>query len=528
MTKREATMTKQEGVRSTMAASEGLVLGIDIGTYETKGALVDPAGTIVAMHRRPHRVSFPRPGFAEHDPITVWWKGFLETTAELLSKPGVNAAAIRAVAVSGIGPCVLPLDSSGNPLRDAILYGVDGRAGLQIRQIEDRLGDDEIRRRCGTSLSAQSAGPKILWLEQEEPETFERTAMFVTCQTFITSRLTGDYRMDHATAAYFHPFYDRRAQRWNVGGLRTNLTEDQLPRLGWSSEILGSITPGAARETGLPIDVPVLVGAPDAPSEALSAGIAKPGEMMVMYGSSHFIIEVVDRPHDSPTLWPAPFLFPGTHLVAAGTSTAGSFTRWYTELLSSGSGGADELYEQMAREADTSPPGANGLLAMPYLSGERTPLNDPGARGGFLGLSMRHSRADIARSIAEGIAQSACAAISCFADEGLAPSKVRAVGGGTKNDAWVQAVSDISCLPQEVTRTAGASYGDAILAANVAGFIDSNADLTAWCKPVGTVRPRPEFQDLYARQRVAFQRFYESTRDVVETLQTLAQRKGQS
>lgn len=490
----------------------GLVLGVDIGTYEAKGVLVAADGSVVVQHRRPHSVLTPSPGFVEHDPHTVWWAGFVEIAQTLLADSGASAADVRAVAVSGIGPCVLPVDGDGEPLRNAILYAVDSRARTQIDDLNEAYSHEEIIARAGTPLSSQSAGPKILWVEQNEPETFSRAERFVTCQTFLVGRLTGHWRMDHATAAYFHPFYDRRIMDWNLTGAPSALRRDQLPEVAWSSEIAGQIQPDAADETGLAAGTPVLVGAPDAVVEALSAGVAEPGDMMIMYGSSHFIIEVLDRAHSSSTLWPAPFLFPNSHLAATSLPTAGSFTRWFANLLQPDAGGTDALYSDLAEAAEESPPGARGLLAVPYLSG------DPNARGGFVGLTMRHSRGDMARAVAESIAQGVARVIRRFSDDGLSPCRVRAVGGGTKNAVWLQAVSDITGITQEAVPGLGASYGDAMLAALAIGFIEDATDIASWVTVRKVVRPRASLASLYARQGDAFETLDTATREITRML----------
>lgn len=493
-------------------SASAVVMGVDIGTYEAKGVLMAADGSIVAQHRRPHSVLTPRQGCVEHDPRSVWWDGFVEITRALLSNSGLDASDVRAVAVSGIGPCVLPIDAAGDPLRNAILYAVDSRAQDQIVQLNCSFGQEEILARSGTPLSSQSAGPKILWIEQNEPEIFARAHRFVTCQTFVVGRLTGQWRVDHATAAYFHPFYDRRFMTWNLDGAPTALSREQLPELAWSSEIAGHIHSDAAAVTGLAIGTPVLVGAPDAVAEAFSAGVAEPGDMMIMYGSSHFIIEVLDHAHSSNALWPAPFLFPGSHLAAASLPTAGSFTRWFANLLDPDSGGSDELYTALAVAAESSPPGARGLVALPYLSG------DPQARGGFVGLTMQHTRGDMARAVAESIAQGVSRVLSRFGDDGLEPRRVRAVGGGTKNTVWLQAVSDISGLTQEAVPGLGASYGDAMLAAMAVGFLDDVQSISAWVSVQRTVAPRSEFADLYARQAAAFELLDTTTREIVSAL----------
>lgn len=494
------------------ARGAAFVLGVDIGTYEAKGVLVSADGTVVAQHRRPHSVLTPHPGFVEHDPEAVWWGGFVEITREVLRASGVDAADVRAVAVSGIGPCVLPVDADGSPLRNAILYAVDSRAQTQIDQLNDAYGADEILRRSGTPLSSQSAGPKILWIEQHEPDIFSAAERFVTCQTFLVGRLTDRWCMDHATAAYYHPFYDRRIMDWNLDGAPSGLNRAQLPETAWSSEIAGRIHADAAAATGLASGTPVLTGAPDAVVEALSAGVAEPGDMMIMYGSSHFIIEVLDQAHSSSTLWPAPFLFPDSHLAATSLPTAGSFTRWFADLLDPASGGTDALYTALAEAAEASPPGAHGLVALPYLSG------DPNTRGGFAGLTMQHSRGDMARAVVESIAHGVSRVLRRFDDDGLVPQRVRAVGGGTKNAAWLQAVSDVSGKTQEAVPGMGASYGDAMLAALAVGFIEDTADITSWVTVKKVVEPRDDLSSLYARQDAAFAIFDTAAREIVSVL----------
>lgn len=492
--------------------ASGFVLGVDIGTYEAKGVLVGPDGRIVSQHRRPHSVITPRAGFVEHDPQTVWWDGLVEIIQSLLNGSGTAATDVRAIAVSGIGPCVLPIDDAAEPLRNAILYAVDARAQAQIDQLNEAYDLAEIVERSGTPLSSQSAGPKILWIEQNEPEIFRRTERFVTCQTFLVGRLTGEWVIDHATAAYFHPFYDRRIGGWDLEGAPSALRRDQLPEPAWSSEIAGHVRVEAAAATGLAVGTPVLVGAPDAVVEALSAGVAEPGDMMIMYGSSHFIIEVLDEPHRSETLWPAPFLFPDTHLAATSLPTAGSFTRWLANLLDPESGGAESLYAELTDAAAISPPGARGLLALPYLSGA------PDQRGGFVGLTMQHSRGDMARAVAESIAQGVHRAICRFDVDGLVPRRVRAVGGGTKNAVWLQAVSDVSGMTQQAVSGLGASYGDAMLAALAVGFIESIEDVTSWVDVHSVIEPRTELAGLYARQAAAFDLFDTAARDIVTAL----------
>ncbi len=273
------------------------------------------------------------------------------------------------------------------------------------------LGEAAILERTGNALTSQSAGPKVAWLRDERPEAFAAAAMFHTCQSFLVARLTGEHVMDHTTAAYWGPFYDLRSNAWIEEWVSRTVEPERLPRLVWPTEVVGRVTAEAARATGLAAGTPVIAGAPDAPAEAVSAGVLGPGELMIMYGSSIFMIAVVGETMIDPRMWAAPYVFEGTSIVAGGTATAGTLTRWLIELLSDEheTAAISDHYGEFAAWAAGSPPGARGLDLLPYLSGERTPIHDPDARGVLFGLSLRHSRADVARAALEGIAQGSAA-----------------------------------------------------------------------------------------------------------------------
>lgn len=495
-----------------------LVIGIDIGTYEAKGVVVDAEGHVVASASRSHRLSVERPGFAEHDAEDAWWGGLVELVGRLLAAPGVDAADVRAICCSGIGPCVLPVDEAGRPLRPAILYGVDTRASDQIDEITRMLGDGVIRARSGNRLSSQSAGPKIAWIHDNEPEIHRAARRFVTSQTFLVGRLTGRWVVDHGSAGYFHPLYDLRSHRWNVAGCESFITEDALPELAWAGEIAGRVTATAAAATGLPEGLPVLVGSADAPMEALSCGVLDPGDLMLMYGSSHFLIEMVDEAVVSEGLYAAPYLFEGSFVLAAGTSTAGTITRWFVDLLGLEQSVDGEVFAELAAQAEASPPGARGLLALPHFSGERTPLDDPLATGGLLGLTLAHTRADVYRALLEGVAQGVRAVLEQYERAGAMPRTIRAVGGGTKNGVWTAAVSDISGVRQAVVTGSGASYGDAMLAALAVGLVPDRAALADWVAVDREIEPRRELAALYARQSELWSRLQHSTIEISHEL----------
>lgn len=490
-------------------------LGIDIGTYETKGVLVDPEGRICAQAARGHEMLVPHPGWAEHRPQEDWWGDFIFVCQRILADSGVAPQQIKAVACSAIGPCMLPVDEAGRPLMNGVLYGVDGRAEAQVRALTDRIGEDTIIARCGNALTSQSVGPKILWLKEERPEIYAQTAHILTSTSFLVQRLTGEVVIDHYTAANFAPLYDVERQTWVHDLADDILPLDKLPRLLWSNEVAGQITEAAAAETGLAVGTPVTAGTIDAAAEALSVGVDQPGDMMMMYGSTIFIILRAQSKVTDPRIWYAPWLFEGEHASMAGLATSGTLTHWFRDQLARDLDVAD-AFPALAEEAAKSPPGANGLLLLPYFSGERTPIHDIDAKGALFGLNLTHTRGDIYRALIEGIAFGTRHVTDTFAELGQSPTRLLAVGGGTKNALWLQATSNITGIDQIVCeKTSGASYGDAFLAALALGWVE-RSDITRWNPTAQSVTAQSDAR--LDHSYVLFRRLYEQTKDIAHAL----------
>ncbi|OYU20122.1 MAG: carbohydrate kinase [Rhodobacteraceae bacterium PARR1] len=486
-------------------------LGIDIGTFESKGVIVDGAGRIVASASRPHQMIVPRAGWAEHRADEDWWGDFVYLCRALLAQSGIEASQIKAVAASAIGPCMLPVDEDGAPLMNGVLYGVDTRATDQIAALNARIGEDVILNRCGNALTSQQVGPKILWLKETHPDLYARTAKVLTSTSYLTWKLTGEYVIDHYTAANFSPLYDVETQDWTADLAPDILPLDKLPRLMWSTEIAGHVTAAAAAETGLALGTPVTCGTIDAAAEAVSVGVQHPGEMMMMYGSTIFIIQVTAKALRDARLWYAPWLFPGTHASMAGLATSGTLTTWFRDALA-----RDADFAALVAEATASPKGAKGLLCLPYFSGERTPIHDPHARGVFFGLNLTHDRADMFRAVVEGIAAGTAHVMETYAEAGASPTQVMAVGGGTKNALWLQATSDFAGVAQEVCeKTVGASYGNAFLAATAIGAARPD-DIARWNPNVRTITP--DTVPAYAVQYPLWKRLYAQTKYIMREL----------
>lgn len=507
---------------------QDLLLGIDIGTYESKGVLTTISGEVVAQVAVPHQLLFPRAGWAEHDPELTWWGDFCTITKQLLSTPGVVAADIKGVGISAIGPDVLPIDENFNPLRMGILYGVDTRAVKEIDELNEKYGEDEIFNATANCLSSQSTGPKILWIKKNEPEVYKKARWFVDATTFIVARLTSRVVIDHFSAGCMVPMYDPWSNKWSDRFCKDFVNLEQLPEILWSHELAGRVTSKASELTGLAEGTPVSVGTIDAGAEALSVGVTKPGEMMMMYGSTIFMIQVTDNDQArEKRLWAGPYLFPGTWCLLAGMATSGSLTRWFRdqfapELVAAEKSGGASAYAELVKEAAETKPGAEGVIVLPYFSGERTPVMDPRAKGMIFGLSLTHTRGHIFRAILEGMGHGVKQHVDLFTSIGARPKTIKSVGGGTKNSIWLQAISDISGVPQEVAPlTFGASYGDALLAGVAVGLVSSPEEIRTWQGKARIISPDEKLAETYRPLSEIYTSLYDATKNQMHKLHEL-------
>ena len=497
-------------------------LGIDIGTYESKGALVDENAQIVATHACPHIMESPKPGYAEHDAEKTWWGDFCEISNALIEKAKIDSSDIAAVCCSTIAPCCLPVDEGLNPLRKAILYGVDVRASEEIKYLENLYGADNIFEKCGTPITSQSVGAKILWLKNHEPEIYKKAAKFVTGATYLVAKLTGNYVIDNYTAATWVPMYNVEKCDWE-DDLDLFCKREQLADCKWSHEIIGTVTDQAAGVTGLAAGTPVITGTADASAEAVSVGVFDPGDMMLMYGSSIFIIHVVDHFTKDKRLWAGPYLFPGTYSVAAGMSTTGTLTRWFRDNLARDVLKLQETeginsYDYLAKGIEDIKPGSDGLVVLPYFSGERTPINDSLAKGMIFGLNLLHTREHIYNACLEGVGYGISQHFDIFDERKMGTKKVMAVGGGTKSPKWLQIVSDISGKMQNIAKVEiGAAYGDALLAAMGVGHYKDSKEIAKVIENKKQIQPNPENTLLYGPYKKRYSQLYEATKEIMHS-----------
>lgn len=508
-----------------------LLMGIDVGTYGSKGVLCSSEAEVIAKHQVEHGLSVPRPGWAEHDADEVWWKDLCTISHALLDEANVTGDDVAAIGVSGLGPDVVPLDAQGRALRPAILYGVDVRSAQEIADLNDQFGAEAMAELGGMYLTSQAIGPKILWIRRNEPEVFAQTRYLCSCSTFLVYRLSGEYVLDQHSASLFNPLYDIHNLAWSDRYADAIVAGIPLPRQAWPGEVVGTVTSQAAKETGLRPGTPVTAGTIDAISEAVSVGVMQPGDLMMMYGTTTFFILILDSlvaPEE--TLWHTPYAFPGLYDFEAGMATTGALTRWFRDNfaqreMAAEKAGGPNAYAVLTREAEAVPPGCEGLVILPYFSGERTPLNDPQARGLIAGLSLAHGRGHLFRAILEAIAYGVAHNMEAMQAAGANPHRAVAVGGGTKSELLLQIVSDVTGIEQELPAQAiGAAYGDAFLAGLATELVPMSALDAQWVRAARRFEPDAKRQALYAEYYGIYQDLYPHTKEDIHALAELGTR----
>ena len=505
--------------------SDAYFMGIDTGTSETKGVLIDVDANIIATAAAGHEIKQVGPNAYDHDAEKDWWGDFCKVSNELISKSGVNPSDIKCVTSSALGLCCVAVDENCVPTRPAISYGIDGRAEKQMRDLEAEWGPEFIDRVFGRPLCSSDVPPKIRWIQENDPEAYERTAKFINSSTYITAKLTGEYYIDDflGMAGGFKPLYgeDGHPTEETCKGI---CRPDQLATIAHETDVIGHVTEQAAAETGLAVGTPVTPGGDDSACEAISCGIGKQGDLIVQFGSTIYMFLLTDHLVMDPRVWHEEFIIPGTCDVSGATNTAGSMTKWlrdtmFVDLKAAEEAGGENAYTAMANLAAQVPAGANGLVCLPYFAGERTPIDDPNARGAFVGLTIGHTREDMLRAGLEGVAYSINQHFRIFEEDGVPIKRVLVAGGGTKNAAWMQIVADVTGKTLVVPDvTIGASYGDAMMAAIAAGYWKDFDELASKVKIAKTYEPNPDNREVYDRYQQIFDELYPATKELVHKL----------
>lgn len=437
------------------------MIGIDASTTATKALLMDEAGDVCAVAAAEYSFDAPRPLWSEQDP-DLWWDGAVEAVRGVLATSGIDPAAVAGVGLTGQMHGLVMLDAAGNPLRPAILWN-DQRTGAQCDEIRGRLGREHLIQLTGNEALTGFTAPKILWVAENEPDVYARTRQILLPKDYLRYRLTGEYGTDKAGAAGTLLF-DLKRRDWSPEMLDAlDIPAAWMPPTHEGPEITGRISAAAAAATGLLEGTPVVGGGGDQAAQAVGVGAVEEGIMALTLGTSGVVFATVDQPFVEPDGRVHAFCHavPGRwHLMGVMLSAAGSL-RWYRDVLAPG-----VSFDELLEPAAFIPPGSEGLVFLPYLSGERTPHPDPLARGAFVGLTVRHTKPHMTRAVLEGVAFGLRDGFELMKSAGLTDLRqIRVSGGGARSPLWRQIFADI--FGRElvtVNTTEGAAYGAAILA----------------------------------------------------------------
>jgi xylulokinase len=484
-------------------------LGIDTSTTSSKALLIDEHGGVIAVASNPHTLQTPKPLWSEQSPLE-WWEAVSASIKSVLEKAGIGGEGVAAVGLTGQMHGLVLLDEAGNVLRPAILWN-DQRTQSQCDEIHQIVGKEKFIQITGNVALTGFTAPKILWVKENEPDVYAKAKHVLLPKDYVRLKLTGEYAMDKADGAGT-VLFDLKARDWSDEVLSAlDIPREWMPPTFEGTVTTGYVTEEAARLTGLKMGTPVVAGGGDQAAGAVGVGAVEPGIVGLTVGTSGVVfattpsalIEPEGRLHAFCHAVPGMWHFMGVMLSAAGS------LQWYRDTLAPGVG-----FDDLLKEAEAIPAGSEGLQFLPYLSGERTPHPDPLARGAFIGLTLRHSRAHMTRAVLEGVAFGLKDSFTLIQNAGLGEiTQVRGSGGGTKGALWRQIMASVlNAELVTVNTTEGGAYGAALLAGVGAGaWSDVVSACKACIKITGSTQPD-------AAQVEAYQKAYELYRELYPAL----------
>ncbi len=473
-------------------------LGLDVGTGSTRALLVDSGGRVRAAFSAPHQeMRMARPLWAEQDPDD-WWLAAKSAIRGVLREAGIDGGSVAGIGLTGQMHGLVLLDKDGGVIRPALIW-CDQRSQKQVDSINATLGAETVLRATANPMLTGFTLPKLLWVRDHEPEKFQAVRKILLPKDYIRYKLTGEFATDVSDASGTGLF-DVANRRWSddiVSGL--GLDRDILPRAYESSEVTGEVTEAAAKITGLMPSTVVVGGAGDQAASAIGNGIVMPGAMSCTIGTSGVVFAYLQEPAYDPQGRVHTFChaIPQTWHVMGVTQGAGLSLQWFRNRFA-----PDSSYDDLTAEAALSPAGAQGLFWLPYLMGERTPHLDAGARGAWIGLTARHERKDLVRSVLEGVCFSQRDGLEIISQLGARPLMVRLSGGGGKSPFWHQLFADTLATPVAVLETQeGSAYGAALLATVGTGEYPSAREVCqAAIREVAVKEPEPKTAAFYGKQ----------------------------
>lgn len=459
----------------------GYLIGIDIGTSGCKGLLMDHDGTVVKEAAREYVPRTPAPGWSEQDPED-WFRAASAVIRELTTNLSTSGMPIDAVGLTGQMRGITLIGDDGLTVRPAILWN-DSRCHTEVEDITAQHGD-LVRRITKNPLNTMCTLPKLLWLMNNEPETWERTNVFVYPKDYIAFRLTGSLSTDPSDASG-SSLFDPAAGSWSDELLELfSIPASKLPRVRASTDVSGHVTEKAARETGLPSGTPVIVGGSDAVTEMFSSGVVDGTGAKLRLGTSGAVSTITsnlsDIPEHSPVyIWA--FVEGRTWMLDINTRSCAQSTAWLRDILFDDGQDSTNAFIEMARMAETVPVGSDGLFFHPYLMGEDAPYWDHRLTASFFGLNVSHTRSHLVRAVYEGTAFALADAKSALGTIADTFTAYHLIGGGTKNRTWTGIVLDVLGVDGVLIPDASAAKGAALLAGVGAEVFSSLSDAARRC-----------------------------------------------
>jgi xylulokinase len=501
---------------------EPLILGLDAGTSSVKAVLLDLRGNLCAVCHAEYPLHHVRPAWVEQDPED-WWQATCKAVRETLAKVPHGPERVLGLAVSSQAPTLLPLDRAGRPLRPATIW-MDRRAEAEAAQLTELLGAERIHRITGNRPDAFYVAARLLWLRNHEPEVLQRTWQFAQVNGYLNYRLTGRLTMDPAHAVLLQ-MRDYATGEWSEALCSAcGVEPGQFPEMVEGHRIQGEVTAGAAEATGLKAGTPVMAGTVDSAAAALEAGVVSPGIAVEMTGTSTVVIISNDRGLTEPALIAMPHALTGIHLLLGAMVSSGGCLRWFRDQLgqpevrAAAERGTD-AFDLLTQLAAQTGPGSEGVIYLPYMMGERSPLWHTNARGVFFGLSLATSKAALVRAILEGAALALRHNVDVAVRAGAEVREMRSVGGCSRSDLWNQIKADVLGLPLLLPRTSvGSPYGAAILAGMGTGaFPDVRKSLAEMVKLDRRFEPNQANHEKYTRIYQVFRNIYDHLKDDFDT-----------
>ena len=501
------------------------IIAHDLGTTGDKATLFSDEGRLIASFFIAYLTYYPKTGWAEQDPAD-YWEAFCKTTKALISETGIKPSDIAVVSFSGQMMAALPVDRDGNALRNSIIWA-DLRATKQAGEIAGNIGEDNVYRLTGHRLSASYSASKIMWIKDNEPEIYKNTAKFVHAKDYVVSRLTGRIFSDYSDASGTN-LLDIRSLEWS-GELiaASGIDKNKLPDLIESTDVAGKLTRSAASQCGLAEGTPVVIGAGDGPCATCGAGVVKSGEAYIYLGTSTWMGLATEKPLIDPMKRTSTFshFHKGLYMPAGTMQAGGGSLKWFRDVL----GGSEtfsadisglDAYDLLAKQAAKVPCGSEGLVFLPYLMGERSPLWNPDARGCFVGLSMIHTKGHLVRSVLEGVAFNMKIIKEAFEEQGVDCRTIRIIGGGARSSFWRTIFADI--LEKPVSRLnfidEATSVGAAIAGGVGVGIFSSIQDADRFIRIEEEAVPDEGNFPVYRKYYDIFKKTYEQLKGIFKML----------